>query len=181
MLTGQCKCLLVSVPLPGRANAKPACSYAFRSAPGRAASRRRMPCRASDRSDSDSDTDWDDKWSRFQSGIKDSIPRVEPGRSSSRPTGNSRQDQIRRQENAALDFWNQASAAASLRACASISFCSTLAGYEVRFRRDNSARDVCAVPTCRRASSSSPAQLWWRSFYCCFSADLRESFQLVSP
>lgn len=40
--------------------------------------------------------------------------------------------------------------------------------------------EMC-VPSCRRASSNSPAQLWWRSFYCCFSADLRESFQRASP
>jgi hypothetical protein len=67
-----------------------------------------MRCRASGDSDSDSG-DWEEKWSRFQAGIKDNIPKVESGesRAAPRPTGNSRQDQIRQQENAVLDAWNQ--------------------------------------------------------------------------
>lgn len=72
-----------------------------------------MQCRAGYESDSDSSdgVDWEEKWSNFQAGIKDKIPEVEPGarRSGPRPTGNSRQDQIRRQENAVLDVWNQES------------------------------------------------------------------------
>ena len=45
----------------------------------------------------------------MQSSIKDNVPKVEPGagRRTPRPTGNNRQDQIRRQENAVLDVWNQ--------------------------------------------------------------------------
>lgn len=72
---------------------------------------RHMRCRAAQDSDSDSSdgVDWEEKWSRFQAGIKDKTPEVEAGSRGGgpRPTGNSRQDQIRRQENAVLDAWNQ--------------------------------------------------------------------------